>query len=113
YESVYEWLFRKTKPGGVQYHFIDLVDHRYYFGTGEFNEWSFLSEETGPDNVNRLRVSEHRALLEQAGFEIIKERHKSKAIPEEARETLLPPWSDMPDTEINTTKMWCLLRRPA
>ncbi|WP_299328315.1 methyltransferase domain-containing protein [Parasphingopyxis sp.] len=112
HEQVYDWLFRKTKPGGIQFHFVDLVDHRSYGGGVEFDPWSFLTEEIGPPNVNRLRASEHRTALENVGFEVLVDRRKAGTIPLETKEKLIPPWSEMSEAEIGATKISLVLRKP-
>ncbi len=112
-KGVYEWLFRKTKPGGVQFHYIDLADHRSYAGNGKFDKWSFLTSEDGPPNLNRLRAQEHREAFERVGFEIIEEQRTLAQIPPETKARLIQPWRNLSDEEINTIGSRLTLRRPS
>jgi SAM-dependent methyltransferase len=111
-DAIYEWLFRKTRPGGLQFHFIDLVDHRAYLKDGCFHEWSFLTTEEGPPHLNRLRAHEHLEKIAAAGFEIVKQVSRDDPTPEGLRSRLIAPWRDMTDEEIATTKLRVVLRRP-
>ena len=111
--AVYDWLFRKTRPGALQFHFIDLADHRTYRSGAEHDFWSFLTEPEAPPNVNRLRANEHLELIEAAGFEFLNRHRKTAPLPESTRARLLPPWRNLPAEEIETIGLSVLLRRPA
>jgi hypothetical protein len=110
-DAIYEWLFRKTMPGGLQFHFIDLADHRAYRQDPRFHEWSFLTEEEGPPYLNRLRAHEHLAKIEAAGFEILRKVPRSDPMPDGLRDHLVAPWSAMSDAEIGVAKLRVALRR--
>lgn len=111
--AIYGWLFRKARPGSGQFHYIDLSDHRAYVATSGHDPWSFLTTETGPQNVNRLRASEHRELVRQAGFEIVGEEAVRQEMPRETRARLIAPWRDLSIEELETIGLRLLLRRPA
>lgn len=69
--AVYSSFKRMIKPGGHMYHSIDLRDHRFFadplaFLTMSREEYSTIATE------NRLRVTEHLALLAEQGFEVVK-----------------------------------------
>lgn len=111
-DEIYDWLFRKTQPGGGQCHYIDLADHRSYGRKRDYDAWSFLTSETAPATVNRLRAHEHIALVRRSGFEIVEESRVTRRIPPATRERLLPPWRDLPAEELETIGLRLLLRRP-
>ncbi len=111
-DAIYRWLYEKTRPGGVQFHFIDLVDHRAYLRDGVFHEWSFLTSEDGPAALNRLRAQEHLDKIAATGFEIVKSVRRGATPPEGLRDQLISPWREMSDEEIATVKLRVVLRRP-
>lgn len=111
--DIYEWLYRKTRPGSVQFHYIDLADHRSYQTGSKYNAWSFLTEQAEADNHNRLRAHEHLDLIRAAGFELCQENKVTQEIPAETRERLVAPWRDLPREELETIGLRVLLRRPA
>jgi SAM-dependent methyltransferase len=73
-EAVYRKLAEVTRPGGWMHHSIDLRDHRFL----DTDPLAFLretEEQYGTvKSENRLRRSDHRALFDQFGFEIVAER---------------------------------------
>ena len=110
--TIYEWLFRKTRPGCGQIHYIDLADHRAYRDSGSYDKWSFLTEEVGPPTLNRLRAHEHLEMAARAGFEIAQEERVSADMPRETSERLRDPWRELPKEELETIGLRMLLRRP-
>ncbi|MCA1750025.1 MAG: class I SAM-dependent methyltransferase, partial [Sphingomonadales bacterium] len=111
--TIYRWLFRKSRPTGGQFHYIDLCDHRAYGSDSKFDAWSFLTEENASPNVNRLRAHEHLELIRQAGFEVVREERVTNDIPPATRERLIAPWRSLPKEELETVGLRLLLRRPA
>ncbi len=109
--AVTKYLYDITADGGVNHHFIDLADHRAYRHDGVFNEFSFLTEEAAAPNLNRLRMHEHLAAFESAGFEILATDGNRKAIPETTFNSILPRWADLPQDELETYSMSVTLRK--
>lgn len=69
--AVYSAFRRIVRPGGYMYHSIDLRDHRFFadplaFLTMSGQEYATIATE------NRLRVTDHLALMAEHGFEVIK-----------------------------------------
>jgi hypothetical protein len=101
---------RLCPPGGVMDHFVDMHDHYATFdpSIGRLNYlrypdpvWRLFNNPL--QHQNRLRLPEYRAILEEAGFEIVAERRRNgrpgefdglrvarrfEAIPREEREVL-------------------------
>jgi SAM-dependent methyltransferase len=73
-EAVYRKLAEVTRPGGWVFHSIDLRDHRFL----DTDPLAFLRETeerySTVKTEDRLRASDHRALFDQFGFEIVAER---------------------------------------
>jgi SAM-dependent methyltransferase len=72
-EAVYRKLAEVIRPGGWMFHSIDLRDHRF-FDTDPLAFLRETEEQYGAvKSENRLRGSDHRALIDQFGFEIVAE----------------------------------------
>lgn len=73
--GVYKKMGELIPSGGWMYHSIDLRDHRFFDG----DTIAFLYEEDEEyakvNTENRLRASEHVALLDQNGFDVVAERN--------------------------------------
>ena len=110
-DSVCRKLSRVVKRGGMCFHFIDLMDHRSYGGNKKFNAFSFLTEDTCPRGVNRLRAFEITQVHERHGFEILKDRRRSEPIPEEIKRCLLPRYRRMRIEDVSVTKQVLLVRK--
>lgn len=111
-EGVNDWLYARTQPGGVHYHFIDLADHRSYEVASKTHPLAFLTEPDAPSGMNRLRASEHLAAFERAGFEVVKARRQKHPLTDDIRQALLPPWREMTEEDLTTLKLTVVLRRP-
>lgn len=111
-KRVCSYLYDISEPGGLQFHFIDLADHRSYRNDGVYNKFSFLTEETGPSNINRLRASEHIANFQAAGFEILSQEANSEAIDEATHNALLPHWKSLDRSDLETHGLTVVLRKP-
>lgn len=110
-DAVMEWLYRKSKPGAVQFHFIDMADHRSYTpGTGA-DAWTFLTEKTAPQGMNRLRKSEHIAAIEKAGFQILSANTAKEELPAETATGLIQPWKSMSEDDLETTKLTVVIQK--
>jgi hypothetical protein len=96
-------LYNLMALNGVAYHHIDLVDHRAY-SQSDINWWTFLTEEEdwSDQNTNRLRCSEIKSCLENAGFTIIQLTHESDmTLPEAIIENLKGRFKSMTREEIS------------
>lgn len=110
--GVNEYIFEHMEPGGLCFHYIDLADHRSYRADGEFNEFTFLTEQDGPANINRLRKSEQLAAFQAAGFEVLEVSGNRISVPEATRAAFLPKWAAMSEEDQETRSMQVVLRRP-
>jgi hypothetical protein len=108
-----EWLYRKSRPGAVQYHFIDIADHRSYPPGSPYDPWSFLTEETAPKGMNRLRKSEFLRAIGEVGLDVVAIRAQEGNIPDATQRNFLPRWRQMSEDDQRTIKLNVTLRRPA
>ena len=111
-EGVTKHIFDIMEPGGLGFHYIDLADHRAYRHDGEFNEFSFLTEETCAPNLNRLRVSEQMAAFEAAGFEVLESTPKRLEVPAATRAAYLPRFAAMSDIDQDSRALRLVIRKP-
>jgi SAM-dependent methyltransferase len=116
-DAVCAALFSFMRPGGLVFHFIDLVDHRSYWNavtaTGErYGPLSFLAEEHAPANMNRLRAPEIAEAHRRAGFEILKDERRRVDVPEDIRKNMVERFRRMPLEDAATIKQNLLVRRP-
>jgi SAM-dependent methyltransferase len=112
-EAVNRWLYERTAPGGLHFHFIDMADHRSYEVGSKTDPLAFLTEAEAPAGMNRVRASEHLAAFERAGFQVLKASRKKAALDDDIAGRLLPPWRDMSEDDLTTLKLTVVLRRPA
>ena len=111
-EGVCQKVYDSLMPGGIAYHFIDMVDHRsYQLGAG-FSPLSFLTEEVAPANQNRLRKSEQLAAHRQAGFDIVKQTSVNTVLDDDIRSRLVERYRGFDDDDISTIKMNLTVRKP-
>lgn len=111
-EGVLAAIKRLLRPGGIAFHFVDLADHRAYRGDKEYGPFTFLTEEEGPKNLNRLRAVEIHAAHVAAGFEILEEERNAEKMPEAIRARLVGKWKTMPIEDVSVTKHSILVRKP-
>lgn len=111
-DKIMAHLFDITEPGGLHHHFIDLADHRFYRRDGEFNRFSFLTEEKCAPNLNRLRCSEQMQAFERAGFEVLKHSTQRETLPDETRQKFLPKWAEMSVEDQETYSLSVTVRKP-
>ncbi|MEZ5873904.1 MAG: hypothetical protein R3D30_03460 [Hyphomicrobiales bacterium] len=112
-DGVLEFLYSRTAPGGLGYHFVDLRDHRAYRPGDRYNEFSFLTEKVGPDRLNRLRQSELIDAFAKVGFEVLKSEPKQKPFPEAMRPRLIPRFANLTQDDLETVAVTLTVRRPA
>ncbi|MGP1281737.1 MAG: methyltransferase domain-containing protein [Parasphingopyxis sp.] len=111
-DAIMKWLYRKATPGGIQFHFIDMADHRSYDADSDADAWTFLTEEEAPPSMNRLRKSEHLAAIEKAGFRIVSMNETKAEMPRKTAARLIEPWKSMSDEDLLTTKLTVVIQKP-
>jgi SAM-dependent methyltransferase len=107
---------RMMSPGAIAFHSIDLADHRYYANPDKYHYWSFLAEDDDwSDGVcNRLRYSEIRECMEQAGFEILHFEGNKNYVPVPAgfHKHLKGRFKEMSDEDIRFYATRCIITKP-
>lgn len=111
-DAIFRRSYDLMAPGGIAYHFADLADHRSYRGDGNFGPLSFLTGETAPPNMNRLRAHEIVAAALGAGFELIADQKIATELPAGLKAGLAPAFAAMDDAEIAVIKQHLVLRKP-
>lgn len=111
-EGVLTFLYGRTAPGGLGFHFIDMADHRSYRAGNQYDAFTFLTEEDGPNNINRLRKSEQIQEFSNAGFEILRAEGRTMEIPEATRAKILPKWQKMSEDDLSTFNVTLDVRKP-
>ncbi len=111
-------LFRTMRPGGIGIHQVDFRDHRNFESPLDFLEFpreQWESMTTDADYTNRLRSSETRAILEEAGFEILAAESNSPTPPppidDALRGRLHPDFRDMPAEILQELSVQYVIRR--
>jgi hypothetical protein len=110
---------KALRPDGIVAHIVDNSDHREHrdkrlsrldflrFGD---RSWKMLCLNP-QDYCNRLRHSDHKELLSEAGFELLFERGEvdTEALAVARTMALAPPWRDRPaaDLAIMTSHLIC------
>lgn len=106
-------LYDALMPGGIAFHFVDLADHRAYRVGGPYHPLSFLTEETAPPNLNRIRAHEQIEIQLNAGFDLIREKRGHVAVPDKIRTLLQPQFAAMKERDMSAIKLSMVLRKPA
>jgi hypothetical protein len=102
------WYRRLLRPRGFVHHQIDLKDHRAYENPGRVDIRAFMIDgEYGPTStlrsdlvINGLRASDHRMLLEQAGFKILDWAPRHVVMDETFRARLRPEFSHRDEEDL-------------
>ncbi len=110
--GVLKFLHTRTVPGGIGIHFIDLRDHRVYRKTADYDEFSFLTTEISPKNLNRLRCSQMIDAFEDAGFIVLDTVKRRKPLPPGTRNQLLEQFACMSDEDLETVALFLVTKRP-
>lgn len=110
--GVTKHIYDLMEPGGLGFHYIDLADHRAYRHDGDYNEFSFLTEEDCVSNLNRLRASEQVAAFEAVGFEILENVPKRKEIPAATHAQFLPRFAAMSQVDQEAHALRLVIRKP-
>jgi hypothetical protein len=111
---------RLSTPQAVMSHFINLLDEYCHFDKQitphnfiRYSErkWRFLSSPL--IWKNRLRISDYRALLTNAGYEITKELNTSGPASELERVPLAPAFRGYSQADLLVLRSWLVARRRA
>jgi hypothetical protein len=111
---------RLSTPQAVMSHFINLLDEYCHFDKRitphnflKYSErtWKFLSSPL--IWKNRLRISDYRDLLADAGYEITKELNTSGSASDLKRVPLAPAFRAYSQTDLLVLRSWLVARRRA
>jgi hypothetical protein len=114
---------KALRPGGIVAHIVDNSDHREHRDKRlsrldflRFTERSWRMLCLNPqDYCNRLRHSDHKNLMSEAGFQLLFERGEidTEALAAARTVALAPPWRDRPaaDLAIMTSHLICCVAR--
>lgn len=111
--ALYRELARVMRPGGICSHVIDLRDHHHpdpldFLRYGD-RLWSWMQGRSA-GFTNRLRESDHLALIERAGFERLDLR-RTRLEPPAPLPPLAPRFRAYPEEELRTLTLVVALRR--
>lgn len=120
--AIYRELFRIVRPDGIVCSSIDMSDH-FSHGDPRVTPWNFLTLEESAWQLanadliyqNRLRGSEQLALLQSAGFAIIRADERinaSKEVFDAIRPRFVAPFAQMSAAELIPTQLYVVARRP-
>jgi len=102
-------------PGGLAYHSVDLVDHRYYQDSSAYHYWYFLTTEDtagGDGQTNQLRSSEVLAVMDEVGFEFVNTKAVRNPLPPHVHDRLSPKYRELSQDELETIALEVLLKKP-
>ena len=112
-------MARALRPGGHACHVVDLASHGFEWGNPlDFLSvgdaaWRLMSSHNG-SLTNRLRLSDHRRILEAlplAELELRVEATLPAGAVEQARPHLAPRFKDSDDADLAALRYWLLARR--
>jgi SAM-dependent methyltransferase len=115
------WQYNILRPGAGHFLVIGLEDHRFLDSPGEFRPWTFMLDGVyGPEKpirqdlqINGLRSSQYRKLLEDTGFIIeLWEEETVHEIPSDLDENVLPEFRSLPLSDLATFRVTAFVRRP-
>jgi SAM-dependent methyltransferase len=111
-------LYRVTKPGGVNFHSIDLRDHRNFeeplgFLSLSEEQWRKAGETSGGYSfTNRLRSPEIIACFERQGFRTLKELpFLTCSITRDLRLRLDPAYREFSDDVLGILGCWYIFQK--
>ena len=104
---------RLAAPGAVMDHFVDMSDHYAHFD-GSISEFNYLRYSERAWRVfnnrlqhqNRLRLSDYRRILEEAGFALIAEEAERGAPADLGRVRLAPPFRGYAFDDLLVLRTW-------
>jgi len=104
---------RLAAPGAVMDHFIDMSDHYAHFDRtiSEFNYLRYSDRRWRPFNnrlqyQNRLRISDYRRIVEEAGFRVVAEDPERGPAEVLEQITLAPRFRGYPREELAVLRCW-------
>lgn len=104
---------RVGRPGSVTSHYLNLIDQYWYFDRSitPFNFLRFTGRQWKYFNspltwLNRLRISDYRELLGEAGFEVVKEKSSFGSETELARVPLAPEFQKYSKQDLLVLTSW-------
>jgi hypothetical protein len=104
---------RLAAPGAVMDHFIDMSDHYAHFDRSitEFNYLRYSDRRWRPFNnrlqyQNRLRISDYRRIVEEAGFRVVAEDAERGSTDALEQITLAPRFRSYPREELAVLRCW-------
>ena len=104
---------RLAAPGAVMDHFIDMSDHYAHFDRSitEFNylrysdrRWRLVNNRL--QYQNRLRISDYRRTVEEAGFRVVSEEPERGHADDLEQITLAPRFRGYPRDELAILRCW-------
>jgi SAM-dependent methyltransferase len=111
----YRCCFRWLRPGGVMSHQIDFRSHGLaaaWDGHRAYSDavWR-LVRGARPYLINRLPLSEHQRILQEAGFEAVAQSCVA-SVPTLARRRLARPFRTWSDQDLATSSAFLIHRKP-
>lgn len=104
---------RLAAPGAVMDQFVDMSDHYAHFDAAisEFNYMRYSDRMWRVFNnrlqwQNRLRASDYRRIIEQAGFDLVSEERAQGSIEELRRLELAPRFRGYADDDLLVLRCW-------
>lgn len=106
-------LRRLATPAAVMDHFVDMSDHYAHFD-GSITEFNYLRYSDRVWRIvnnrlqyqNRLRVSDYRQIIEEAGFEVIAEEAERGSAHELDHIELAPSFRRYSSEELRVLRCW-------
>lgn len=113
--EIYAEFRRLSRAGGVMAHRMNFRDSYSYFDRSicVFNmlrfpseAWRWLDSAVVPQN--RLRVSDHRAMLDASGFQLVEEQSESAPLEELRRVPLAPEFRGYSEDDLRVVESWLI-----
>jgi cyclopropane fatty-acyl-phospholipid synthase-like methyltransferase len=114
FEEFAALFFRAMTPGGIMFHVVDFVDHRWYLGQAP-TRFEYLREGGGTDlfGVNHLRCSQMDQIFRSAGFhQELVDRCGQMDVPEDIIQNLKPEYQTLPASDLRTIQAVMVYRKP-
>lgn len=113
--AVLEKQYSIMSSGGLAYHRVDLVDHRFYEDRQKYHYWYFLTD-NDPGHydglTNRLRCSEVIDCVRNAGFELDTWIPHKDEVPAAVRAKISPEFRHYSNEDLETTGVELIIRKP-
>lgn len=112
FEIALKNLYDCMNPGGIAYHFIDLVDHGVYSPSSKSHFWSFLEVDEWNGHTNRLRAHEIHDIILSVGFDILEFKAEMAPLPNNLREKLKGKFREMTNEQLEIIRVGCTIKKP-